>query len=1187
MPSQAEIDAMLARMTPEQMADMLVLMDELEARKRIQMAQNDFLAFIAAVDPTYKFGVHLKRLGGLLMDVEAAVKDRIAVSMAPRFGKLLADDTPVWTPQGWRNHGDLQPGDWVYHPSGQPVQVIAVSEPGPANMRVETTDGAVLYCHERHEWAVRKRNNGGTNEYRVLETQALAAAKLGTGVLGGRGGRYTYQLPERSACQAPQRELPMHPYALGAWLGDGVTSKPCITHSSDDQPYVDRVAACGYPISAVHVHKDTGVLTTAFSVGGKGRGNGSKMLYDLRAAGVLGNKHIPTAYLTASVSQRLELLAGLIDTDGTRDKTGRYSFTTVQKRLADDVVTLVRSLGWRAGVVEVQPRLSSSGIQGTRPYYMVSFNASYAIPVALGRKAFLKAPIPRSVAVKSVVYDPQGKVGRCIQVSAEDGLYMAGEHMTPTHNSQMISIYYPAWYLGKHPDHKVIVASHTADLAVDMLRKVRNLMQTQEYRRIFPEVAISADAKAAGKWNTNKGGEAYATGVGGALAGRGGHLCCTPSTKLVTLERGPVSAGSVRVGEHIQSWHGWAKVQARIEPKHLATVTVAGKLRVSTDHPIWTYTRGWQPASDLHPADILWSTTLVDTIVAHLQGVLHGVNKTWAVSDPHVQHLGTDVAALHQPESGKLRKLWRVGGGCVQAVVRLCKLLCGHGAPAVAATHAGPQGFEGRLHAGELPLGGCGDPTKQPIEQCVHRGIRRATDRGAVGPQDGANQGPDSASGFPDGYAPGAGVDSSKDEPQQARYTPVPAGWLRRAGVWLLGRCRTVVGPRGLRHGEESLVGDPQARRWAGDLCGLLLGVRFAGHTRTVHHEPTPFVNFMVSGDHTFVGDTILSHNCIVDDPLSEQDIKAGNTDSLDTTYEWYRSGLRTRLMPGGAICVLHTRWHARDLIGRLIKDAAMNPDADQYEVFEFPAILNEDDPERVKSLWPEQWSLESLLRSKASMPSWQWNAQYQQNPSARESAIIKRDWIQWWPHEDPPPCDFIIQSYDTALTTKERSDYSVCQTWGVWTNEEDNSTNLVLLNSVKGKYEFPELKTMALQQYKDWEPDSVIVETKASGQPLVDEMRRSGLFVQEFSPGKGQDKIARLNAVSDMFSAGHVWFPETQWATEVVEELLAFPNGEHDDAVDALTLALYRARQGGLLRLRTDQEDNEPFQMARRAAYY
>jgi len=507
MRSQAEIDAMLARMTPEQMADMLVLMDELESRKRIKLAQSDFLAFIAAVDPTYKFGVHLKRLGGLLMDVETAIKDRIAVSMAPRFGK-----------------------------------------------------------------------------------------------------------------------------------------------------------------------------------------------------------------------------------------------------------------------------------------------------------------------------------------------------------SQMISIYYPAWYLGKHPDHKVIVASHTADLAVDMARKVRNLMQTPEYRHIFPDVSIAADAKAAGKWNTNKGGEYYATGVGGALAGRGGHLI-------------------------------------------------------------------------------------------------------------------------------------------------------------------------------------------------------------------------------------------------------------------------------------------------------------------------------------------------IVDDPLSEQDIKSGNTDSLDTTYEWFRAGLRTRLMPGGKICVLHTRWHQRDLIGRLVKDSTMNLDADQYEVFEFPAILNEHEPEDSdtppKSLWPEQWPLESLLRTKASMPAWQWNAQYQQNPTAQESAIIKREWIQWWPHEDPPICDFVVQSYDTALTTKERSDYSVCHTWGVFTDEEDNSTNVILLNKVKGKYEFPELKAMALQQYKDWEPDSMIVETKASGQPLVDELRRSGIFVQEFSPGKGQDKIARLNAISDMFSAGHVWFPETRWASETVEEILAFPSGEHDDEVDTMTLALYRVRQGGLLRLRTDHEDNEHFQMARRAAYY
>jgi predicted phage terminase large subunit-like protein len=417
--------------------------------------------------------------------------------------------------------------------------------------------------------------------------------------------------------------------------------------------------------------------------------------------------------------------------------------------------------------------------------------------------------------------------------------------------SQMISIYYPAWYLGRHPDHKVIVASHTADLAVVMARKVRNLINSPEYARIFPNTKIASDAKAAAQWNTTQGGEYFAIGVGGALAGRGAHLI-------------------------------------------------------------------------------------------------------------------------------------------------------------------------------------------------------------------------------------------------------------------------------------------------------------------------------------------------IADDPLSEQDIKAGNTTSLDTTYEWFSAGLRTRLMPEGKICVLHTRWHQRDLIGRLLKDSAMNEGGDKYEAFEFPAILNEG-TENEKSIWPEQWSLEALQQTRASMHHimWQWYAQYQQNPTAAEAAIIKRDWIKWWTKDNPPPCDFIVQAFDTALTTKDRSDFSVCHTWGVWHNEADGTQNVILLNSVKGKYEFPELKVMAHTQYEEWQPDSVIVEAKASGQPLIDEMRRSNIFVQDFSPGKGQDKIARLNAVADMYASGHVWFPETSWAAKTVEEILAFPAGEHDDEVDAMTLALQRVRKGGLLRLSTDREDNEAFHRSRRAAYY
>lgn len=217
----------------------------------------------------------------------------------------------------------------------------------------------------------------------------------------------------------------------------------------------------------------------------------------------------------------------------------------------------------------------------------------------------------------------------------------------------------------------------------------------------------------------------------------------------------------------------------------------------------------------------------------------------------------------------------------------------------------------------------------------------------------------------------------------------------------------------------------------------------------------------------------------------------------------------------------------------------------------------------------------------------WQWYAQYQQNPTAAEAAIIKRDWIRWWTKDAPPPIDFIVQAFDTALTTKERSDFSVCHTWGVWHNEDDGTQNVILLNKVKGKYEFPELKKMAHEQYDTWQPDSVIVEAKASGQPLIDEMRRSNIFVQDFSPGKGQDKIARLNAVADMYASGHVWFPETSWASQTVEEILAFPSGMNDDEVDAMTLALQRIRKGGLLRLSSDRDTDNELIRTRRAAYY
>ena len=323
----------------------------------------------------------------------------------------------------------------------------------------------------------------------------------------------------------------------------------------------------------------------------------------------------------------------------------------------------------------------------------------------------------------------------------------------------------------------------------------------------------------------------------------------------------------------------------------------------------------------------------------------------------------------------------------------------------------------------------------------------------------------------------------------------------------------------------------------------------------------------------------------IIDDPHSEQEaaMAASNPEVYDKVYEWYTSGPRQRLQPGGAIVIVMTRWAARDLTGQVLKSAAQRT-GEEWEVIEFPAILPSGRP-----LWPQFWSFEELEALREELPNSKWQAQYQQNPVGNESAIVKRDWWKWWEKDNPPQCEYILQSWDTAFEKTQRADYSAGTTWGIFNCEEDNfAPNIILLNTYKKRVEFPELKRDVLREYNQYEPDSLIVEKKASGAPLIYDLRAMGIPVQEFTPGKGQDKIARLNSVSDIIASGKVWVPQTRWAEELVDEVAAFPSGEHDDLVDATTLALMRFRQGGFLRLPSDEpEEIQWFKSHRRERFY
>ena len=325
----------------------------------------------------------------------------------------------------------------------------------------------------------------------------------------------------------------------------------------------------------------------------------------------------------------------------------------------------------------------------------------------------------------------------------------------------------------------------------------------------------------------------------------------------------------------------------------------------------------------------------------------------------------------------------------------------------------------------------------------------------------------------------------------------------------------------------------------------------------------------------------------LVDDPHNEQDIINGNFEIFEKAYEWFTFGARTRLMPGGRVAIIQTRWHMDDLTGRVTKDMALNERSDQYEVVEFPAIFNENS-EKEKPLWPEFFDLEALHRTKASMPLFQWNAQFQQNPTAEEASVVKRDWWQIWKQDKPPQCEYIIMSLDAAAESHNRADFTALTTWGVFMNEEENAYHIILLNSIKKRIEFPELKALALEEYKEWEPDSFIVEKKSSGTALYQEMRRMGIPVQEYTPHRGSgDKLARLNSVADLVQSGLVWVPETRWAEEVVEEIAGFPFMSNDDLVDSTVMALMRFRQGGFVRLPTDEPDEVRYFKQRRGGYY
>lgn len=471
--------------TTRELSDILLASYDSRAR------MGDFRAYCIALEwnrPIEKqFFIPRKRVlerHGLIQAMQDMADDKLDflfISLPPRIGKLVSNSTPILTKKGWKKHGDLQVGDYVLNNKGRFVKVLATSPEYQCNCRVTFSNGEQIDCHENHEWLVNDRHR---NREVILETKNMIGNIRDDYGKEKTKNHFRFGLPIIEPILGDYEELPVEPYCLGVWLGDGTNRRNCITIDKNDNIIAETFSK-HYPISALYSHKTYGTYNYYFD---NLRNDLEKidMCYSRRTC----TKHIPDIYLTASLEQRLQLLAGLLDTDGTLSKKEcRYHYSTTEKQLMEDFVSLISTFGWRCSISEYEPTLSSSGIQGRKKVYNIGFNPTFEIPCRLERKQLKEFSKQRRITITNIEKIENGEMGKCIQV--EGGIYLVGKTLIPTHNSTL-GLFFLTFMAGRFPDRSILGNGHSTSLTQSFYQECCNIMTSEEYRfaQIFPGLDI-------------------------------------------------------------------------------------------------------------------------------------------------------------------------------------------------------------------------------------------------------------------------------------------------------------------------------------------------------------------------------------------------------------------------------------------------------------------------------------------------------------------------------------------------------------------------------------------------------------------------------------------------------------------------------------------------------------------------
>ena len=769
-------------------------------------------------------------------------------------------------------------------------------------------------------------------------------------------------------------------------------------------------------------------------------------------------------------------------------------------------------------------------------------------------------------------------------------------NLGPRHSKSELSSYLlPAWFLGKYPDKKVIQCSHTAELAVGFGRKVRNLVGSPAYQEIFPGVELQMDSKAAGRWNTSAGGSYFAIGVSGAVTGLGADILIIDDPH--SEQEAAIAANNPEVYDKVYEWFTSGPRQ-RLQPGGSIILVQC----MTGDTPVLMCTGVVKLLKDIRPNDIVatYNNGQLDTANV-LNWQSNGVDKVWKIRTTS----GTIVRANE-------RHPFLVDDNGEKKWIRLKELKVGM---ALVALKDVINVLEQKKQAPALPV-----IKKNNIEKIL---TNQKLVLDCVLPRDAIDHQDQKLNWDCVGLVNQLKLTIKKILKLRTTKSDITVNIKEKHALKkVVTNLQNVRGYADLipveRIGHQEKIDPhhkPNMHEGLNADMGLLLktfkrclmsrveNVQYVENThRHIIQEHTGTVNFVLittmtlgklegycATIATLLLDTLKQNK----QRLQWQNISEFTTDKiLDITYDGEEEVFDVEIegtenFIANGLVSHNTRWSLRDLTGQ-VRQKELEGGGDTWRTVELPAILPSGQP-----LWPEFWTLKELEATRNAISVSKWQAQYQQDPTSEEGALIKREWWQRWEPSTPPPTDFIMQGWDTAFEKHNRADYSACITWGIFYHPDEtgvSQANIIMLDAKRDRLEFPELKQQVLEEYKYWEPDCLLIEKKASGAPLIYELRSMGIAVSDFTPTRGNDKISRMNAVTDIFASGRVWAPNTRWADEVIEEVAAFPAGQHDDFCDVVSMTMARFRKGGFISTTLDKQDEPEEFRGRsygRSAYY